>query len=226
MHGLPPPRHRPRPTRQRQPLSDQPSGGDWADPSPRLLGSVLDANATQRAGWPQRLGQRRRRDHMPTPRDDPATAGQVPTDQFLAHQMGVPVAAARHGHPARAAVVRPIARPCASTHDASPQRPPADGAEGREHAGTTASLQSQVHVHPHSRSADCSRAADGDAGESVAFRARPGRTRETPSGPFEETGARRPGHDRRAGHALLRAAGMHAWLPDRAPAHEGRHGGG
>jgi hypothetical protein len=38
--------------------------------------------------------------------------------------MGVPVAAARHGHPARAAAVRPIARPCASTHDASPQRPP------------------------------------------------------------------------------------------------------
>jgi len=41
----------------------------------------------------------------------------------------------------------------------------------------------------------------------VASRARPGRTRATPSDPFEETGARRPGHDRRAGQGLLRAAG-------------------
>ena len=88
---------------------------------------------------------------MPTPGDHPATAGQVPTDQFFTHQMGAPVVAAGHGHPPRAALARPIARPCASTHDASPQRPPADGAEGREHAGTTATLQSQLQVHPHSR---------------------------------------------------------------------------
>ena len=228
MHGLPP-----RGTDRDQPVSDQPSptnpGGSVsgdpaipvlaqsAQPSTRTLhsaqggrsASVNDAAVTT---CPHRAITR------------PLRARSRPINSSLTRWVPIPIAG--HGHPRRAGMSWPITRLCASTHDASPQRPPVGGAEGRDHAGTTATLQSQLHVHPHSRSADCSRAADGDAGESVASRARPGRTRATPSDPFEETGARRPGHDRRAGHALLRAAGMHAWLPDRAPAHEGRHGGG
>ena len=124
MHGSPPPRHRPRRTDRDQPSATNPSAtnlsGDRADPGPRLLSAVLDADATQRAGRPLRLGQRRRRDHMPTPGHHPATAGQVPTNQFLAHQMGVPVAVAPHGHPSRAIPARRTTGPCASTHGASP----------------------------------------------------------------------------------------------------------
>jgi len=87
---------------------------------------------------------------MPTPGDHPAAAGQVPTDQFLAHQMGVPVAAAPHGHPPRAIPSRRTAGPRASTHRTSPSAHTlVDGAEAREHASTTTALQSQAHVHPH-----------------------------------------------------------------------------
>ena len=74
---------------------------------------------------------------MPTPGEHSASAGQVPTDQFLAHQMRVPIPAAGHSHPPRASVSRRLTGSCASPHDASPQRPPVDGAEEREHAGTT-----------------------------------------------------------------------------------------
>src|SRR6185312_12060998 len=75
---------------------------------------------------------------------------QVPTDQFLAHQMGVPVAAAPHGHPPRAIPSRRTAGPRASTHRTSPSAHTlVDGAEAREHASTTTALQSQAHVHPH-----------------------------------------------------------------------------
>ena len=73
--------------------------------------------------------------------------------EFLAHQMRVPIPAAGHSHPPRASVSAaspgPARRPTTPPLSARPWTEPKNASM----PAPPSPLQSQVHVHPHSRSA-------------------------------------------------------------------------
>jgi hypothetical protein len=154
MHGLPPTQHRPRPTPsgapQRSPSGDNPlrdnpsTAAPDSHSSPRTRhsahggrsASVNDAAVTT---CPHRAITRPLRARSRAINSS-LTRWVYPSPQQ---------ATATHPGPARPdPPCDPARRPTGP-----PQRPPSgDGAEGREHASTTAAMQSQAHVHPHGHS--------------------------------------------------------------------------
>ena len=213
MHGLPPPRHRPRPTRQRPipqaatnpraaPTSQAATGpirvlaysAQFSTRTPHSAqdgrsASVNDAAVTT---CPHRAMTRPLRARS-RPINSSLTRWVYPSPQHATATQPGPPWSGPSPDPARRLTTPPLSDRPREPKDASmPAPPPACN----RRCTCTRTRGRLIAVEPLTAT-----------GESVASRARPGRTRATPSDPFEETGARRPGHDRRAGQGLLRAAG-------------------